>query len=96
LTVTRFLQLLLPGEGGGGLIASIKRIYDHSVQGKIGKGEESEANACLIAAAPDLLKVAEGCRGYFAYVKQENSDFTPDPDWLKPLLAAIRKANGNT
>ena len=52
----------------------------------------AEANAALIASAPDLLAVAEGCLGYFDYMASQDSDFTPDPAWLAPLRAAIEKA----
>ena len=50
---------------------------------------EAEANARLIAAAPDLLQVAEGCLGW---LKALPWDYQPDPQWFKPLEAAIAKA----
>ena len=39
--------------------------------------------------APDLLRVAKGCQGFFQYMKDQKSDFTPDPDWMVPLNNAI-------
>jgi len=47
--------------------------------------------AHLIAAAPDMLEVLEGCLGYLQALPYE---FKPDPAWLKPLLATIAKAKG--
>ena len=50
------------------------------------------ANAMLIAAAPELLTVAEGCLGYLRALPKAHR---PDPKWLTPLVAAIEKAIGH-
>lgn len=55
---------------------------------------ERDANAYLIAAAPDLLQAAEACLDYFVYMSEQNSDFTPDANWLKALVEAINQAQG--
>lgn len=55
---------------------------------------ERDSNARLIGAAPDLFKVASRCLGYFNYMGAQGSDFTPDAAWLKPLIDAINKAQG--
>lgn len=49
-----------------------------------------EDNAVLIAAAPELLAVAQGCLAYFQIEKQ-CSKYVP-AGWLKDLEAAIDKA----
>ncbi len=54
--------------------------------------DESNANARLIAAAPDLLAALEGCLGYFDYMRAQKSEFTPDESWLVPLKDAVAKA----
>ena len=58
-----------------------------------GKAAEKEANASLIAAAPDLLAAAQSAHDLFmAYHGEFNSaDF--DPTWRK-LHAALAKATG--
>ena len=56
--------------------------------------EADKANALLIASAPDLLTVAKSCLAYFEYMKAQNSNFTPDKKWLKPLKVAITRAEG--
>lgn len=52
---------------------------------------ELEANARLIAAAPELLCVAEGALGYLEALPQH---YRPDEAWFVPLRAAIAKAKG--
>lgn len=61
----------------------------------VGRMPVDRANASLIAAAPDLLAVANGCLGFFDYLAaQEGGRFAPDEKWLAPLKAAIAKAEG--
>ena len=54
--------------------------------------DEINANRALIAAAPDLLAVAEGCLGFFEYMRDQKSEFTPDEPWLARLRAVIASA----
>lgn len=51
--------------------------------------EESEANACLMAAAPDLLKVLE-------IVEPIIDDITASCEPILMVRAAIKKARGET
>lgn len=59
---------------------------------------EAESNACLIAAAPELLEALEGCMDYFEDMKNAGVNaayFMPDTKWLLPVRAAIAKAKGD-
>jgi hypothetical protein len=53
---------------------------------------EEEANARLIASAPRLLELVQGCLGYFEDMKAQRSKDAPDDKWLAPLRAAAKGA----
>lgn len=62
------------------------RVNDHVIV----VGENAEADANLIAAAPDLLAVLEG-----VLIASEDNGKMSDIDW-NGLRAAIAKAEGNS
>lgn len=54
---------------------------------------DKEANANLIAAAPELLEALENLRSYFEYQKEHGSDAHPiNPAYLDQAGAVIKKA----
>lgn len=57
------------------------------------RDEESEANARLIAAAPDLLEALKQAVDREEYGKEEGDEV---PQWLLDARAAIAKAEGRT
>ena len=65
-----------------------------AVSDEDGEGHEVEANARLIAAAPDLLDAIEALLGW---VKAWDCDFVMDDEWPaddEKIKAAIAKARG--
>ena len=52
---------------------------------------ETEANALLIAAAPDLLALLREAHDAIA---TGEGDFSPSGDWFRESAAAINKATG--
>ena len=73
------------GKDGTGFINQVK--IDPSIGCAYGRGEEVEANARLIAAAPDLL---DACVAYIA--SREELNLTADSNAVKAIRAAIEKA----
>ena len=53
--------------------------------------EQIDANACLIAAAPDLLQALKDCLGRFVEAFPAAEEYEP----IKRGFAAIRKAEGS-
>ena len=48
-----------------------------------------EGESCRDKVEDELLTVAKGCLGYLLNLP---SAYRPDDSWLKPLIAAIRRA----
>ena len=71
--------------------SNMPRTIAHLTKG-IATETEMEANAHLIAAATDLLQVAQGCLGWLDHANKQNPPTGPDEAWLKPLRDAIAKA----
>ena len=81
---------------GGELISQkssnleIASVWSKSAKRKFSPRQmEADANAQLMAAAPELLACLEGCIGYLMSLPNVQR---PDPDWFKPASAAIAKA----
>ena len=51
----------------------------------------NKANAYLIAAAPELLAVAQGALGYLEALPPQ---YRPDEAWFVPLRQAVAEATG--
>ena len=77
--------------------ADIVALVDYQT---FGDSEQSNANAHLIAAAPDLLTAsiaAAACYRTFRNVPKDEQEWTvTDDDALEALFAAIDKAEGRT
>lgn len=58
---------------------------------KIADADEMDRRAALIAAAPDLLRVAIGAAAFLGALPRRHR---PDKAWMAPLLEAIAQAGG--
>jgi hypothetical protein len=79
-----FLRVVQSGTGG--LICDIESTFGYA------KGDE--ANARLIAAAPDLLVVAELALAYMLAIEQNDILAEDEQQILDTARAALRKARG--
>lgn len=73
----------IPGEGCIGLVATVDQSENIDF-------EQMQANAKLIAAAPELLDAAEGA--LTEALASFNFDIKMAPEWLQKLDAIVKKA----
>jgi hypothetical protein len=82
------------GSGYYGTIASVTQRDEHPVHGGAVSHQQATANACLIAAAPELLAALESMIYYHDAFRDKSPVGPTEADDTAAARAAIAKARG--
>lgn len=79
-------QTVIRGGNGRGAVARLVR------QGN----SHDDANARLIAAAPELLEQLNNCLAYFNLMQKQGTNYVPTDNWLRGIREAIARATAGS